>query len=172
MPATTSNFTWYFYSAAITRLRLPLLFATSLFLTLGACSCYKTSRGNDDGADWIMYGRTYDEQRFSPLHHISEQNIGKLGLVWSREFGTARGLEATPLVVNGVIYTTGEWSVVYAIDAKTGKLLWTFDPKVPRARARVICCDVVNRGVCLYHAKGYVRPRDRRLIAPDAKAGS
>src|SRR5229473_208571 len=172
MPATTSNFTWCFYSAAITRLRLPLLFATSLFLTLGACSSSNTSRRTDDGADWIMYGRTYDEQRFSPLHQVSEQNVGKLGLVWSREFGTARGLGATPLVANGVIYTTGEWSVVYAIDPKTGQLLWTFDPKVPRARARVICCDVVNRGVALYHDKVYVGTLDGRLIALDTKSGT
>lgn len=119
-----------------------------------------------------MYGRTNDEQRFSPLNQINEQNVSKLGLVWSREFGTTRGLEATPLVVNGVIYTTGEWSVVYAMDAKTGQLLWTHDPKVPRARARSICCDVVNRGVALYHGKVYVGTLDGRLIALDAKSGT
>jgi PQQ-dependent dehydrogenase (methanol/ethanol family) len=123
-------------------------------------------------ADWIMYGRTYDEQRFSSLSQINEQNVSKLGLVWSREFGTARGLEATPLVANGLIYTTGEWSVVYAIDARTGQLLWTFDPKVPRARARSICCDVVNRGVALYDGKVYVGTLDGRLIALEAKSGT
>ena len=119
-----------------------------------------------------MYGRTNDEQRFSPLKQINDQNVQKLGLVWSHEFGTNRGLEATPLVVNGVIYTTGEWSVVYALNARTGGILWTYDPKVPRSRARTICCDVVNRGVALYHGTVYFGTLDGRLIALDAKSGS
>jgi len=119
-----------------------------------------------------MYGRTNDEQRFSPLKQINDQNVQKLGLVWSHEFGTNRGLEATPLVVNSVIYTTGEWSVVYALNARTGEILWTYDPKVPRSRARTICCDVVNRGVALYHGTVYVGTLDGRLIALDAKSGS
>jgi PQQ-dependent dehydrogenase (methanol/ethanol family) len=118
-----------------------------------------------------MYGKTNDEQRFSPLSQINEQNIGQLGLLWDRELGTTRGLEATPLVSNGVIYTTGEWSVAYALEAKTGEILWTFDPKVPRARARTICCDVVNRGVALYNGKVYLGTLDGRLIALDAKIG-
>jgi quinohemoprotein ethanol dehydrogenase len=172
MPATTSNLSGHLRSTATMRPGLPLLFATSFFLMLGACRSSNTSRGIDDGADWITHGRTYDEQRFSPLKQIHEQNVSKLGLVWSRELGTTRGLEATPLVMNGVIYTTGEWSVVYAIDARTGQLLWTYDPKVPRARARHICCDVVNRGVSLYQGKVYVGTLDGRLIALDAKSGN
>jgi quinohemoprotein ethanol dehydrogenase len=172
MPATTSNLSGYVRSTATMRPSLPLLFAACFFLTLGACRSSNTSRGTDDGADWITHGRTYDEQRFSPLKQIHEQNVSKLGLVWSRELGTTRGLEATPLVANGVIYTTGEWSVVYAIDARTGQLLWTYDPKVPRARARHICCDVVNRGVALYKGKVYLGTLDGRLIALDAKSGN
>ena len=74
-----------------------------------------------------------DEQRFSPLSQINEQNIGRLGLAWSKELGTTRGLEATPIVSNGVIYTTVEWSVALALDARSGAILWTFDPKVNRA---------------------------------------
>jgi quinohemoprotein ethanol dehydrogenase len=71
------------------------------------------------------------------LNQINEQNIGQLGLLWDREPGSTRGLEATPLVSNGVIYTTGEWSMAYALDAKSGEILWTFDPKVKRlVRAR------------------------------------
>ena len=154
------------------RRSIALLFVVSPFLTLGACRSSSPSKGISNAADWVMYGRTYDEQRFSPLNQINEQNINKLGLAWSHEFGTTRGLEATPLVVNGVIYTTGEWSVVYAIDAKTGQLLWTYDPKVPRARARTICCDVVNRGVALYHGKVYVGTLDGRLIALDGRSGT
>jgi len=68
-----------------------------------------------DAGNWLMYGRTYDDHRFSPLKQINEQSIAKLGLAWNREMGTTRGLEATPLVKDGVLYTTGSWSVVHAI---------------------------------------------------------
>jgi len=125
-----------------------------------------------DTANWLTYGRTYDEQRFSPLSQISERNVSRLGLVWSRELGTTRGLEATPLVVDGVIYTTGSWSVVYAIDARTGDVRWSYDPQVPRARARVFCCDAVNRGVAIYRGRIYVGTLDGRLVAIDAASGA
>jgi PQQ-dependent dehydrogenase (methanol/ethanol family) len=125
-----------------------------------------------DAGNWLMYGRTYDDHRFSPLNQINEQTIGKLGLAWSHEFGSTRGLEATPLVKDGVIYTSGNWSVVYAIDAKTGQVRWTYDPKVPRGRAYFICCDVVNRGLALYHGKVYVGALDGRLIALDERNGT
>ncbi len=153
-------------------LTISILFVGFLGLSIVACKKSNLSTAVGDAADWTMYGRTYDEQRFSPLNQINEQNVSKLGLVWSRELGTTRGLEATPLVSNGVIYTTGEWSVAYALDAKTGEILWTFDPKVPRARARTICCDVVNRGVALYNGKVYLGTLDGRLIALDAKSGN
>jgi PQQ-dependent dehydrogenase (methanol/ethanol family) len=165
--------TWAAQKGARHEMRLKALFALAIFLPiLGACRRSVRSGGTDNGADWAMYGRTNDEQPFSPLSEINEHNIAKLGLVWSHEFGRARGLEATPLVVNGVIYTSGEWSVVYAPDARTGELLWTYDPKVPRSPARVICCDVVNRGVALYRGKVYVGTLDGRLIALDAKSGT
>jgi quinohemoprotein ethanol dehydrogenase len=151
---------------------ISLLFAGSVVLAIGACKEPSAATASGDGADWAMYGRTNDEQRFSSLNQINEHNVGQLGLVWSKELGTTRGLEATPLVLNGVIYTTGEWSVAYALDAKTGESLWTFDPKVPRARARTICCDAVNRGVALYHGKVYLGTLDGRLIALDAKSGN
>jgi quinohemoprotein ethanol dehydrogenase len=125
-----------------------------------------------DTSNWLMYGRTYDDHRFSPLNQINEQSIGKLGLAWSHELGTTRGLEATPLVEDGIIYTSGNWSVVYAIEAKTGKVRWTYDPKVARARAYFICCDVVNRGVALYRGKVYVGTLDGRLIALDEHTGA
>ena len=152
--------------------RALLPFTASALLTLAACKSLNSSKSFADSTNWSMYGRTNDEQRFSPLKQINDQNVQKLGLVWSHEFGTNRGLEATPLVVNGVIYTTSEWSVVYALNARTGEILWTYDPKVPRSRARTICCDVVNRGVALYHGTVYVGTLDGRLIALDAKSGS
>jgi quinohemoprotein ethanol dehydrogenase len=125
-----------------------------------------------DTANWLTYGRTYDEQRFSPLRAIDTGNVQQLGLLWSRELNTTRGLEATPLVVDGVIYTTGSWSVVLAIDARTGNVLWTYDPQVPRSKARLFCCDVVNRGVAIYKGKVYVGTLDGRLVAIDAKTGT
>jgi glucose dehydrogenase len=85
-----------------------------------------------DSANWLSYGRTYSEQRFSPLRQIDEQSVGRLGLAWWVDLGTRYGLEATSLVNDGVIYTTSAWSVVYAIDGRTGKVLWRFDPEGPR----------------------------------------
>ena len=121
-----------------------LLFTASYGRTTPATD--STLSADQDTGNWHMYGRTYDDHRFSPLDQINEHTVGKLGLAWSRELGTTRGLEATPLVDDGVIYVTGSWSVVYAIDAKTGEIRWIYDPKVPRRRAFFICCDVVNRG--------------------------
>ncbi len=152
-------------------LSVKLLLIGSLAISIEGCK-KSTPVAVNDGADWTMYGRTTDEQRFSPLTQINGQNVGQLGLLWSRELGTTHGLEATPLVSNGVIYTTSQWSVAYALDARDGKILWTFDPKVPRSHARTICCDTVNRGVALYHDKVYLGTLDGRLIALDAKSGN
>lgn len=105
---------------------------------------------DSDTANWITYGRTYSEQRFSPLKEIDEQSVNRLGLVWSMDFATLRAYEATPLVRDGVMYTTGAWSVVYAMDARTGAPFWTYDPQVAKDHAKFVCCDVVNRGVALY----------------------
>jgi PQQ-dependent dehydrogenase (methanol/ethanol family) len=127
---------------------------------------------DDDTANWLTYGRTYSEQRFSPLKQIDTANIKDLGLAWWYELKVNRGVEATPLVVDGVMYVTSAWSMVYALDAKTGKELWFFDPKVPRERGQQTCCDVVNRGVAVWRGKVYVGTIDGRLIALDAKAGS
>ncbi|MBW2495872.1 MAG: PQQ-dependent dehydrogenase, methanol/ethanol family [Deltaproteobacteria bacterium] len=124
-----------------------------------------------DGASWLMHGRTYDEQRFSPLDQIDEGNVAELGLVWSFDMKTRHGVESTPLVVDGVFYVTGPWSVVHALDARSGELLWEFDPKVPRSRARVVCCGVVNRGVAAYAGRVFVGTLDGRLIALDASTG-
>ena len=120
---------------------------------------------------WLTYGRTYSEQRHSPLAQIHEGNVGELGLAWAFETGTRRGLEATPLLVDGVLYTTGTWSVVFAIDARTGELLWRYDPRVPRSQGGRVCCDVVNRGVAVYRGRIYVGTLDGRLISLDAKTG-
>ena len=163
------------------RMRAAILIA-SLLLLLGLVGVPVTrflrsgaarlTGGDRDAGNWLMYGRTYDDHRFSPLTQINEQTIARLGLMWSRELDTTRGLEATPIVENGVIYTTGSWSVVYALDARTGDIRWTYDPAVSRTRAFFICCDVVNRGVALYRGRVYVGTLDGRLIALDAQSGT
>jgi len=121
--------------------------------------------------DWPMHGLTASEDRFSPLSEIDRVSVSELGLAWSYATGSDRGLEATPLVIDGVLYATASWSIVFALDAKTGRELWRHDPKVPGWKAKHACCDVVNRGVA--HAKGriYVGTIDGRLIALDAKTG-
>ena len=86
--------------------------------------------------NWLAHGRDYAEQRHSPLESIDTSNVSRLGLAWSFETGAERGHEATPIVVDGVMFLTAPWSVVHALNAKTGKLLWTHDPQVPRAWGR------------------------------------
>jgi quinohemoprotein ethanol dehydrogenase len=121
--------------------------------------------------NWMTHGGSYEEQNYSLLGQINEANVGTLGLAWSFEFDTNRGQEATPLVIDGVLYTSTAWSKVYAIDGRTGRLLWQFDPQVPGERAAASCCDVVNRGVAIWKGRVYVGTIDGRLIAIDAQTG-
>lgn len=121
--------------------------------------------------DWLSYGRNYQEDRYSPLDQITKSNVNGLGLAWSINLGTTRGIEATPLVVDGIMYLTGPWSVVYAIDAREGEILWIYDPEVPKEHGEKACCDVVNRGVALYKGMVFVGSLDGRLIAMDATSG-
>ena len=120
---------------------------------------------------WMSAGRTYDEQRYSPLTGINKGNVGKLGLAWYGDVDTERGQESTPVVVDGVLYITTAWSMVKAYDARTGEKLWEYDPKVDRAVGQVACCDVVNRGVAAWKGKIYLGALDGRLIALDGKTG-
>jgi len=121
--------------------------------------------------DWLSHGRTYSEQRFSPLSQINTQNVKSLGVAWQYRTYTVRGLEATPIVANGTMFITLAWSKVVALDAKTGKELWTYDPQVPESTGRYACCDVVNRGVALWKGALYVGALDGRLIKLDAATG-
>jgi PQQ-dependent dehydrogenase (methanol/ethanol family) len=121
--------------------------------------------------NWLAYGRTYNEQRFSPLNQITDQNTHQLGLTWYFDLDTRRGQEATPLVVDGVMFFTTAWSKVIVLDAATGALRWSYDPKVPPAWGVNACCDVVNRGVAVWKGKVYVGTLDGRLIALDAATG-
>jgi quinohemoprotein ethanol dehydrogenase len=124
-----------------------------------------------DADNWLSYGRTYDEQRFSPLTDVSATNVGQLGLEWSADMDTARGQEATPIVVDGIMYVSTAWSMVKAYDAATGKKLWEYDPKVPREKLVDVCCDAVNRGVAVYKGKVFVATLAGELVALNADTG-
>jgi PQQ-dependent dehydrogenase (methanol/ethanol family) len=130
-------------------------------------------RGADaDVGEWLTTGRTYSEQRYSPLEQINADTVGRMHEVWSFETGLTRGHEATPIVHDGAIFFTGSWSVVFAVDARTGKQLWRWDPQVEKIVAQKACCDVVNRGVALYKGRVYVGVLDGRLAALDEKTGT
>ena len=122
--------------------------------------------------EWLSHGRAYDEKRYSPLAVIDQKNVSDLGLSWQYATGNKRGMEATPIVADGVMYITTAWSRVAALDASSGKLLWTYDPKVAGKKGRDACCDVVNRGLAIWGDKLYLGALDGRLIALNKKDGS
>ena len=125
----------------------------------------------DESGNWLTHGRTYDEQRFSPLSEINGDTVGELGLAWFFDVPTERGMEATPIVVDGRMYVSGSWSIVYALDAATGQELWRYDPKVPKSWAQYACCDAVNRGVAVWGDSVFVGTLDGYLVAIDAVSG-
>ena len=150
---------------------LPLLFL------IFSCSESVDSKNqlvdfNSSPNEWLLHGRTYAEERHSPLDQINTSNVDQIGLSWSFETGTNRGHETTPIVKDGVMFITAPWSVVHALDAKTGDLLWTHDPQVERAWANNACCDVVNRGVALYENSIFFGTIDGRLISLDKDTGN
>lgn len=126
----------------------------------------------DDSANWITHGRTYSEQRYSPLDQINAENVGDLGLAWSADMDTARGQEATPLVMDGKLYLTTAWSKVKAFDAATGEPLWEYDPQVPGETGVKACCDVVNRGLAAWGDRLFLGTLDGRLVALNRDTGA
>lgn len=161
------------------RARRAIIGATGLSLLI-ACgqgsdqqlSGVATNIAAKAASEWQKHGGDDAEQRHSPLRQITPENIDKLGLEWSFDLGVSRGIEATPLVVDGVIYVTATWNIIYALDAKTGAQLWRYDPKVDRSKGADLCCDAVNRGVAYWQGKIISGTIDGRLIAVDAKTGS
>src|SRR5438309_7633708 len=125
------------------------------------------------GEEWLTYGLTPGETRYSPLKQLDTSNVSRLGLAWS--YDVEKGgdnQEATPLFWNGGLYGITNWSVVFAVDARTGKERWRWDPEVNQTAVRPkICCGVVNRGIATYQGKIIAPVIDGRLEALDAETG-
>lgn len=163
-------------------LAVPMPLTALAASTASAVTSPSSPRGAIDetrlaGADrepqnWFTGGRDQGGTYYSPLADISAANVGKLGFAWSYDLGAPqRGQESTPTVVDGVMYTSGTWGYVYALDAATGKELWHYDPKAAPFSGRQPCCDLVNRGVAVWRGKVYVASTDGRLHALDASTG-
>ncbi|MET0281631.1 MAG: PQQ-binding-like beta-propeller repeat protein, partial [Steroidobacteraceae bacterium] len=145
---------------------------------LGIVACVATGSGSGSSnavadSQWTEHGRDHSEQRYSPLKQINADNISELGLAWYGDLIERGGYQTTPVIVDGRIYVTTPWSKVYAFDAKTGKQLWKYDPKVPRElAATTLCCNISNRGVGYWKGKIIWGTLDGRLVAVDAKKGT
>lgn len=138
--------------------------------------CQLGTTGAPSDADWPLYGMDQMGQRFSSAEQISPETLDKLGFAFEfKDFvvrgRTHRGMEATPLEVGGVLYFSGPWGVAYAVDARTGKHLWTYDPEPDGEAARNACCDAVNRGVAVVDGRLFVASADGHLAAVDARNG-
>ncbi|WP_119082257.1 PQQ-dependent dehydrogenase, methanol/ethanol family [Altererythrobacter sp. B11] len=154
-----------------------LLIAAAAALALAGCS-KGTDKPDIDtsvygaGDDWDNPGGDWAESHFSRLTDINAQNVGTLGLAWEYDLGTQRVQEATPVVIDGVMYTSGNLGRVYALNAATGAQLWTFEPDVDMQANRAACCDQGNRGVAVHDGKVFVGALDGWLYALDAKTGA
>ncbi len=137
----------------------------------GAIDRDRLMSADQEPGQWLASGRDWRGAYYSPLDQIDTRSVQRLGFAWSYDLGTARGLEATPIVVDGVMYTSGNWGRVYALDARTGQALWTFVPDVDGQYGRYACCDVVNRGVTVWQGRVYVGALDGWLYALDARSG-
>ena len=140
--------------------------------TPGNVDAARLRAADSEPQNWLAGGRDGGGTYFSPLKKIDAGNVKQLGFAWAYDLGEPqRGQEATPLVVDGVMYTSGTWGYVYAVDAASGKQLWRFDPKAEPFTGRNPCCDLVNRGVAVWKGKVYVASVDGRLHALDAASG-
>ncbi len=140
-------------------------------IIVAALVCWAGIATATEGDNWPAGGRDQEGTYYSPLAKINNQNVGKLGFAWAYDLGTYRGQEATPIVIDGVMYTSGTWGYVYAVNAATGKEIWRYDPQAAHLAARHPCCDLVNRGVAVWKGRVYVASVDGRLHAIDAATG-
>jgi quinohemoprotein ethanol dehydrogenase len=154
-------------------LALGVLLSVTPFAQAGKKATTDTPAVIEDAAstEWAGPGRTPSEQRFSPLKQLTPANIQRLRLAWHADLHTFRGVESTPLFLDGVLYNVSAWDITTAYDATNGKVLWTFDPKIPVEWSRIACCGPVSRGIAAADGKIIVGALDGRLIALDAKTG-
>lgn len=148
----------------------------SVLLSTAACACLGSAAAAGPRADgWLSYGHDHTEQRYSPLDQIHRGNIKRLGLAWSLDLSDATSLQATPLAVDGVLYFSTSWAVVHAVDATTGKQLWTYDPqsirKINAQPGKLRMAWSTHRGVACDKGRIFVGSSDGRLIALDARNG-
>jgi quinohemoprotein ethanol dehydrogenase len=137
----------------------------------GQVDAERLARADAEPDQWLTAGRDNSGAYYSPLQAINDKNVERLGFGWDYQLGTQRGLEATPVVVDGVMYAPGNWGRVYALDAATGRELWTYNPGVDGQAGRNACCDVVNRGLAVWKGRVYVASVDGYLHAIDAATG-
>ncbi len=121
---------------------------------------------------WLTGGRDYHQSYFSPLNSINDKNITKVGYAWSYDIDTTHGFEATPIVVDGIMFSSGPTGTVYAIEATTGEEIWSFTPSIDENVLRKVCCGIVNRGIAVWQNKIFVASIDGYLYALDASTGS
>ena len=138
----------------------------------GAVDAARLAQAAAEPGQWFLTGRDTSGSYYSPLAQIDSNNVSRLGFAWQYRFGTYRGMEATPLVIDGVLYVTGNWGVTYAFDAASGRKLWRYDPEIDYQWARYVCCDAVNRGVAVWRGRVYVGALDGYLHCLDARTGA
>jgi quinohemoprotein ethanol dehydrogenase len=139
---------------------------------IGQIDDARINNAESEPGNWLAYGRDYEEQRFSPLKQINRESVDRLGLAFSLDLGSNDALESTPIMVDNTLFFTSTFSVVHAVDAKTGVEKWRYDPMVPKDFRRRVCCGPINRGVAVYEGKVYVGTLDGRLVAVNAGDGS
>lgn len=155
--------------------------AGALAVLLGGLSAFGTDvaanedlqKASEDAGQWVMYGRTYDHTRFSPLDEIKTDNVKGMKVAWTLQLGSLRSNESTPLVVGDTLYVTTSWGPksVFAVDAATGAVKWKYEPEVPEDIMQYACCDVGNRGAAFGDGKLFVGRLDGHLVALDAETG-
>lgn len=161
-------------------MRTVTLTLAAICLSLAACAREAPPPVVDDAAladtsqsdEWLAFGRTYYEQRHSPLTQVNDRNVGNLRVAWYRDLPTDRSLYGTPLVVGGVMYFEGSYNVLRAVDATSGELLWEYDPEViAHAGDRLRVMWDASRGIAFWKGKVYIATVDGRLISVDARTG-
>ena len=153
---------------------LALLFIGSRAIAAGDVDNERILAEWQLGDNWFLKGGGFHGQHYSPLGQVNESNVSELGLAWAADLPVPDGVSATPIVIDGVIYLSGAYSVVFAIDAKSGKTLWSYDPEVRRAfqqNPQLSWISRANRGVAVWGGSVYATTADCRLISLDAATG-